>query len=191
MYHVLLVDHYDSFTDTLRAYLIALGCRVTLRQYDHVRFTGLPAHLTHIILSPGPGHPAAVPQTQRLIRRFAGQYPLLGVCLGHQCIASVYGGTVLVDAAPTHGKTAAVYHHQTGLFSGLPSPFRAMRYHSLRVCARTLPPVLVMSAWTQSSICMALTHKTQPIWGIQFHPESVLSEHGHAILSRFLAIKCA
>ncbi len=186
---VLLVDNYDSFVHNLARYVRELGEETMVARNDA---TGLqeierlaPAH---IILSPGPCTPHEAGICNDVIRAFAGHIPILGVCLGHECIAHVFGAPVVRAPRPMHGKASPVLHDGQGIFAGLPSPFRAARYHSLIVRESDLPPALQAVAWTPEGELMAIRHRTLPVWGVQFHPESILTEHGHTLLRHFLAL---
>jgi anthranilate synthase/aminodeoxychorismate synthase-like glutamine amidotransferase len=141
-----------------------------------------------IVISPGPGSPADAGMSNELIRRFAGAIPILGVCLGHQCIGEVFGGDVVRAKRPMHGKTSMIHHTRQGLFRGLPNPFEATRYHSLIVKRETLPRALRVSAWTDDGEIMGLTHRRFPVYGVQFHPESILTAVGKDLLRNFLML---
>ena len=184
---VLLVDNYDSFVHNLARYMRELGERVDVRRNDEVDPDSIAAAPpTHIVISPGPRRPDEAGQSLALVRRFAGEIPILGVCLGHQCIAQAFGGRVTRAARVMHGKTSAVLHEGSGLFAGIPSPLCATRYHSLVAEADSLPSALRVTARTEDGVIMALAHRTLPIAGVQFHPEAVLTEHGHRLLENFL-----
>lgn len=183
---VLVVDNYDSFVFNLAQYLQQLGAEVTVVRNDEVDLSSVPAY-DGVLLSPGPGTPADSGACPQIIRDFADTVPILGVCLGHQAIAEVYGG--VVDRAPEllHGKTSAVEHDGEGVFSGIPSPFIATRYHSLAVLPETVPDVLQVTARTlESGVIMGVRHRELPVTGVQFHPESVMTEHGHRLLANWL-----
>ena len=191
---VLLVDNYDSFTFNLAQLVGGLGAEVIVRRNDAVDVAGVDALApTHVILSPGPGHPG-VPRDfgvcAALVRRAAAsaQPPLLGVCLGHQGIAHHLGGVVARAPAIVHGKTSPIRHRGDGLFAGLPDGFAAMRYHSWIVDPASLPAALEATAWTDDGLLMGLAHRTRPLLGVQFHPESFATEGGARILSNFLEI---
>jgi anthranilate synthase/aminodeoxychorismate synthase-like glutamine amidotransferase len=143
---------------------------------------------SHIMISPGPGTPDDAGVSLAVLRELAGEVPVFGVCLGHQAIGQAFGGRVVRAPEPMHGKTSAITHTGTDILAGLPSPFTATRYHSLIVDRDTMPDVLVPTAWTSDGIVMAMHHRTLPIYGVQFHPESIASEHGHDLLANFLAI---
>ena len=186
---ILLMDNYDSFTFNLVHLLGDLGveCQVVRNDAWTVQ-QALDSAPEAIVLSPGPCTPNEAGICCGLIRAAAGRIPLLGVCLGHQAIGQVFGGDVVRAAAPMHGKVSPVRHDGTGVFAGLPSPFNATRYHSLIVDAATLPDALQAVAWTEDGTIMGLRHRTLPVFGVQFHPESIASEHGHDILANFLAM---
>jgi para-aminobenzoate synthetase len=182
----LLVDNYDSFTHNLAHYLAEVtGCAPTVLRNDDPRLTlGLLAEFDNVVVSPGPGtpeHEADLGMCRELIARC--ELPLLGVCLGHQAIAHLHGAKVGRADEPRHGRTSPIEHNGTGLFAGLPSPLRAVRYHSLAVT--DLPESLEATAWTPDGVLMALQHRTKPLWGVQFHPESIRTEHGHRLLRNF------
>jgi len=183
---ILVIDNYDSFTYNLVQYLGELGAEMTVRRNDEVTVDEIrELRPTHIVISPGPGTPDNGGISVDIIREFHETVPILGVCLGHQCIGSAFGGDV--DRAPRlmHGKTSPVYHYGTDIFDGVPSPFEAMRYHSLLV-HEPLPDCLAATAFTTEGEVMALRHRTAPLVGVQFHPESILTEHGKTILGNFL-----
>jgi anthranilate synthase/aminodeoxychorismate synthase-like glutamine amidotransferase len=185
---ILVIDNYDSFTYNLVQYLGELGAEPVVRRNDAVTVDGIRAlDPSHIVISPGPGTPDDGGVSLDVVREFHATRPILGVCLGHQCIAAAFGGRV--DRAPVlmHGKTSPVYHEQRGILEGLPSPFNAMRYHSLLV-HDPLPDCLEAAAHTAEGEMMALSHKTDPVIGLQFHPESILTEHGKQILKNFLSL---
>lgn len=183
---VLVIDNYDSFVFNLVQYLQQLGAECTVSRNDAVSASEA-ANYDGILISPGPGAPEAAGVSIEMIRAAAEiRKPLLGVCLGHQAIAVAYGATV--DRAPEllHGKTSSISHDASGVFKDLPSPFTATRYHSLAVRPETLPDELVVTGRSESGVVMALRHKELPIFGVQFHPESVLTEHGHHLLANWL-----
>jgi anthranilate synthase component 2 len=192
---ILMIDNYDSFTYNLVQYLGELGAEVVVRRNDEITTDGIAALApSHLMISPGPCTPNEAGVSMQVIRRFAGQIPILGVCLGHQCIGQVYGGQVVRARAVMHGKTSAIHHSATGVFSALPSPYEATRYHSLVVDAATLPAELEVTAWTAQADgsvdeIMGLRHRSLPIEGVQFHPESILTAHGHDLLKNFLSMR--
>lgn len=185
---VLVIDNYDSFTYNLVQYLGELGAEVLVRRNDQVSLEEIAAlGPDRIVISPGPGDPEDGGISNEVIRAFGPTIPVLGVCLGHQCIGHVYGGVVGRAPRLMHGKTSSVYHNGQGLFNGIPSPFKATRYHSL-IVEEPLPEVLQVTAFTRDGEVMALSHRDFPVTGVQFHPESILTEHGKRILANFLAI---
>ncbi len=186
---ILLIDNYDSFTFNLFHLLAELGQRCEVRRNDQLTpGEALAMRPAAIVLSPGPCTPDEAGICLPLIRAAAGQVPILGVCLGHQAIGSAYGGEVIRAPMPMHGKTSAVRHGGTDVFAGLPDPLTVVRYHSLMVAPATLPEALVPTAWTEDGVLMGLRHRSLPIYGVQFHPESILSEHGHALVGNFLRL---
>lgn len=185
---ILLVDNYDSFTFNLFHLLADLGMACEVRRNDQVTVAeALAMRPDAIVLSPGPCTPTEAGICLDLVRE-AGQVPLLGVCLGHQAIGQAFGGRVVRAPVPMHGKTSKVVHGGTDVFQGLPSPFTVVRYHSLTVETETLPDVLVPTAWTEDGVLMGLRHRELPLYGVQFHPESILSEQGHALMGNFLLL---
>lgn len=185
---VFVLDNYDSFTYNLVQYLGELGAAVRVVRNDATTVGEIAAlGPERIVLSPGPGRPEDAGVMMDVIRQLGGQTPILGVCLGHQAIGAVYGGTVVRAAAPMHGKTSMIEHNGRGLFTGIVGPFEASRYHSLVVAQDTLPGVLEVTARTQGDgIIMGLRHRTLPVHGVQFHPESILTGEGRRILRNFL-----
>jgi anthranilate synthase component 2 len=186
---ILLIDNYDSFTFNLVHFLGDLGAVCDVRRNDAITTDDALAMAPEaIVLSPGPCTPNEAGICCDLIRAAAGRVPLFGVCLGHQAIGQVFGGEVVRAPAPMHGKVSPVLHDGAGIFAGLPSPFGATRYHSLTVRPESLPGTLIATAHTEDGVIMGLRHAMFPIFGVQFHPESIASEHGHQILANFLAI---
>ncbi|MFC2031320.1 anthranilate synthase component II [Chloroflexota bacterium] len=186
---ILVIDNYDSFTYNLVQYLGELGAELLVHRNDAVAMDDIRALApSHIVISPGPGTPVDGGVSLDVIREFHTETPILGVCLGHQCIAAAFGGRV--DRAPRlmHGKTSPIYHDHSGVLNGVPSPFNAMRYHSLLVHG-PLPGCLEAAAHSDEGEIMALRHRTAPLVGLQFHPESILTEHGKEILRNFLEPK--
>jgi anthranilate synthase component 2 len=185
---ILLVDHYDSFVHNLARYARELGHEAVVRRHDAVTPDEVAAMApSHVILSPGPCSPAEAAGSVALIRRLGPTIPILGVCLGHQCIGAAYGGRIVRAPRPMHGKTSAVVHDASGVFAGLPSPLTVARYHSLVIDPASLPPVLRVTATSvDDDVIMGVAHREHPVVGVQFHPESAASEHGYAILERFL-----
>lgn len=185
---LLVVDNYDSFTYNLVQYLGELGAELAVRRNDEITLDEAEALApAAIVVSPGPGAPARAGVSPALIGRFAGRRPILGVCLGHQAIGEVFGGRVGRAPEPIHGKTSWIHHDGRGLFAGLPNPFEATRYHSLVVYREALPDCLAVSAWTADGLVMGLRHRRFPVDGVQFHPESILTGAGKALLRNFLA----
>ncbi|MCB0077309.1 MAG: aminodeoxychorismate/anthranilate synthase component II [Anaerolineales bacterium] len=183
---VLLIDNYDSFTYNLAHYLGELGADVIVKRNDQITLEEIEAMApSHIIISPGPGDPNDGGISIAVIERFAETTPILGVCLGHQCIGAAFGGVVQRAPRLMHGKTSPVHHDRRGIFNGIPSPFNATRYHSL-IVEEPLPDVLKMVAFTAEGEVMAVQHRELPVFGVQFHPESILTEYGHDILRNFL-----
>ncbi len=187
----LLIDNYDSFTYNLWHYLGELGAEVVVKRNDALTAAeALAMEPQGIVLSPGPSDPDRAGICLELVRR-AGGVPILGVCLGHQAVGQALGGRVVRAAVPMHGKLSLIHHDASGIFAGLPSPFAATRYHSLVVERASLPASLRVTGWTEDGLVMALAHRDRPIHGVQFHPESIASEHGHALLRNFLALAAA
>jgi anthranilate synthase component II len=186
---IAVIDNYDSFTYNLVQYLGELGAEVSVFRNDAISVEELDAFdPSHIVVSPGPGTPAEAGISNEVVRRIGPRRPILGVCLGHQCIGEALGGQVVRAPRLMHGKTSSIYHFSGDLFQGVPSPFQATRYHSL-IVAEPLPAELEVTAFTRDGEVMALRHRQYPIYGVQFHPESVLTEHGKRILSNFLQVK--
>ena len=190
---VLMVDNFDSFTWNIVQYLGELGADVTVARNNALSVEeALARGDDAIVISPGPCSPVEAGISVPLIAAASGRVPLLGVCLGHQSLAAAFGGEVKRAGAVMHGKTSPVHHDGAGLFAGLPSPFLATRYHSLMACPETLPACLEVTAWTDDPgprrVIMGLRHRVHPTFGVQFHPESILTEHGHAMLAAFLRL---
>ncbi|TBL69043.1 aminodeoxychorismate/anthranilate synthase component II [Paenibacillus thalictri] len=184
---ILVIDNYDSFTYNLVQYLGELGEQVVVHRNDQIDLAGIEAlKPDHILISPGPCTPNEAGISLALIDHFKGKIPILGVCLGHQSIGQAFGGEVIRAERLMHGKTSDIFHDGKTVFEGLPSPFTATRYHSLIVKAETLPDCLEVSARTAEGEIMGLRHKEYPIEGVQFHPESIITDHGHAMLRNFL-----
>ncbi len=185
----LLIDNYDSFTYNLYHFLGELGAEVTVKRNDAVGVDeALALDPQGIVISPGPCDPDRAGICLELIAAAAGRLPILGVCLGHQAIGQAFGGKVVRAEAPMHGKVSRITHKGVGVFADLPSPFEATRYHSLVVERESLPDCLELIAETEDGIVMGVRHKELPLHGVQFHPESIASEHGHALLRNFLTI---
>ena len=184
---LLMIDNYDSFTYNLVQYFSELGEDVVVVRNDDIDVAGIVALApSRIVVSPGPCTPREAGVSVPLIQQLAGRIPILGVCLGHQSIGAAFGGEVIHAKEVMHGKTSAVIHKNVSVFQGLPNPFRATRYHSLAVRAETLPDCLEVTAWTEDGEIMGLRHRTLAVEGVQFHPESILTEHGHRLLANFL-----
>lgn len=184
---ILLIDNYDSFVYNLARYLVELGQDTRVIRNDATTLAGVRQLAPRaIVLSPGPGTPEQAGLCIPLIQALWQEVPILGVCLGHQAIAAAFGGRVIRAPEPVHGRTSSVLHNHLQLFRNLPSPLRVTRYHSLIIDELTLPTELQITARTRHGIPMAICHRVRPVFGVQFHPESVLSEHGHALLSNFL-----
>ncbi|HEY7105215.1 MAG TPA: aminodeoxychorismate/anthranilate synthase component II [Acidimicrobiia bacterium] len=191
---VLVIDNYDSFVYNLVQYLGELGAAPVVHRHDALGVDALRAlEPDAVLVSPGPGDPGTHPEdagvSSDAIRAFGtGGVPVLGVCLGHQCIGKLFGGAIVRAPQVMHGKTSQIEHDGEGVFRGLPSPFRATRYHSLVVARESVPAELVVSAESEDGLVMGLRHREYPIEGVQFHPESILTEHGHDLLANFLAL---
>lgn len=185
---VLLIDNYDSFVYNLARYVRELGETAVVRRNDEITIDEVSAlGPTHIIISPGPCTPTEAGMSTELIRRLGPTVPILGVCLGHQCIGAAYGADILRAVEPVHGRTSPIQHDGSGIFAGLPSPLLGTRYHSLAIARGSLPPMLrVIATATDDNEIMAIAHRVHPVVGVQFHPESVATEHGYALLDRFL-----
>ncbi|OOZ42926.1 anthranilate synthase component II [Solemya elarraichensis gill symbiont] len=192
---LLMIDNYDSFTFNLVQYFGELGADVHVHRNDEITLDEIAAFKpAHLVISPGPCTPNEAGISVEATKRFAGEIPILGVCLGHQSIGQAYGGQIIRAQHVMHGKTSPIYHADTGVFSGLQNPFEATRYHSLVIEKESLPDCLEMTAWTQTSDgevdeIMGVRHKELPIQGVQFHPESILTRHGHDMLQNFLEQK--
>jgi len=184
---LLMIDNYDSFTYNLVQYLGELGEEVTVARNDEITLDEI-ARLqpARIVISPGPCTPAEAGVSVPLIERFAGRIPILGVCLGHQSIGQAFGGRIVHARQLMHGKTSPVHHDRRGVFRELPDPFTATRYHSLAIERASLPDCLEVSAWTEDGEIMGVRHRALAVEGVQFHPESVLTEYGHELLRNFL-----
>ena len=187
---LLMIDNYDSFTYNLVQYFGELGADVKVVRNDEIDLAAVAAlKPERIVISPGPCTPNEAGISVPLIREFAGKVPLLGVCLGHQSIGQAFGGHIVRAKTLMHGKTSQVHHTGQGVFRGLPNPFTATRYHSLVIERETLPDCLEITAWTDDGEIMGVRHKTLAVEGVQFHPESILTEHGHDLLRNFLEQK--
>ena len=185
---VLVIDNYDSFVYNLVQYLGELGAQPLVHRHDELTLDEIEAlDPDAVLISPGPGRPEDAGLSNDVIRHFAGRRPVLGVCLGHQCIGQVYGADVVRAPQIMHGKTSLIRHTGVGVFAGLPSPLEATRYHSLVVDRDSVPAELEVTAWTDDGTVMGLRHRRHPVEGVQFHPESVLTAAGHDLLRNFLA----
>ena len=184
---IALIDNYDSFTFNLVQYLGELGADVEVVRNDEITLDEVAARApARIVISPGPCTPSEAGISVPLIQRFAGTVPILGVCLGHQAIGQAFGGKVVRAKALMHGKVSRIHHNGGGVFRGLPTPYDATRYHSLAIHRESCPPELEVTAWTEDGEIMGVRHRTLAVEGVQFHPESILTEHGHALLRNFL-----
>jgi anthranilate synthase/aminodeoxychorismate synthase-like glutamine amidotransferase len=184
---ILLIDNYDSFVYNLARYVRELGETPLVRRHDAMSVDEVVAlGPSHIIISPGPCSPREAGISTEVVRQVGPSIPILGVCLGHQCIGAAYGGEIVRAGAPMHGKVSRIHHTGTGLFAGLPTPFSATRYHSLVIAPASLPPSLQVTATSEDGEIMAVQHVRHPVHGVQFHPESVLTEHGYRLLDHFL-----
>ncbi len=185
---VLVIDNYDSFVYNLAQYLGELGWESVVYRNDQITLAQIESlSPSHIIISPGPATPLEAGISNDIIWRFAGRTPILGVCLGHQCIGYVFGGQVVRAAVPTHGKSSLVYHDGKTVYQNLPNPFEAGRYHSLVVKRDTLPSSLALTAETDDGVIMGIRHKDYVVEGVQFHPESIMTDVGHDLLKNFLS----
>jgi len=184
---LLMIDNYDSFTYNIVQYFGELREEVRVYRNDAITLAGMEAlRPERIVISPGPCSPEEAGISVEAIRHFAGRVPILGVCLGHQSIGAAFGGKVVRSSTLMHGKTSPIHHNGTGLFRGLPNPFEATRYHSLVVERSSLPDCLEMTAWVEEGEIMGLAHRELPVWGVQFHPESILTVGGMELLRNFL-----
>ena len=184
---ILLIDNYDSFVYNLARYVRELGERPLVRRHDAIGVDEiLSLAPSHIIISPGPCSPKEAGVSTDVVRQVGPRIPILGVCLGHQCIGAAYGGEIVRAGLPMHGKTSPIHHSGTGLFTGLPNPFMATRYHSLVIAPASVPASLAVTATSDDGEIMAVQHLEHPVYGVQFHPESVLTEHGYRLLDHFL-----
>lgn len=186
---IFVVDNYDSFTYNLVQYLGELGREVVVYRNDKITVSEIEKMSPEkIIISPGPGRPDEAGISKEVVRKFAARVPILGVCLGHQCIAEVFGARIVRARRIMHGKVSGVYHDGKGIFRNVPSPFEATRYHSLVVAPGSLKMPLTLRAWTDKKEIMGIKHKNKPIWGVQFHPESILTTEGMKILKNFIKL---
>ena len=185
---ILLIDNYDSFTYNLVQYLGELGAKLKVYRNDKITLPEIrKIKPKQIVISPGPGRPKDAGISNRVIREFAKKIPILGVCLGHQCIAEVFGGRIIRAKRLMHGKTSAIYHNKEGIFKGIKNPFEATRYHSLIVERKSLPKSLEIIAETKEKEIMGIKHKDFPVLGVQFHPESILTREGKSLLKNFIS----
>jgi anthranilate synthase/aminodeoxychorismate synthase-like glutamine amidotransferase len=184
---ILMIDNYDSFTYNLVQYLSELGEKLVVYRNDKISIEEIKKmNPAHIVISPGPGRPSEAGISEEVIKEFGQNIPLLGVCLGHQAIGEVFGGKVIRADKLMHGKTSQIYHNSSPIFKGLSNPFEATRYHSLIVEKKSLPSVFQITAWTKDNEIMGIAHKNFPIWGVQFHPESILTKEGKQLLKNFI-----
>jgi anthranilate synthase component 2 len=184
---LLMIDNYDSFTYNLVQYFAELGADVVVHRNDEITVEQIAKlNPQHIVVSPGPCTPHEAGVSVATIQHFAGKVPILGVCLGHQSIGQAFGGRIIHAKQLMHGKTSAIHHNGNSVFTGLPNPFTATRYHSLVIERETLPDCLEVTAWTDDGEIMGVRHRTLAVHGVQFHPESILTEHGHDMLKNFL-----
>src|SRR5438552_12228165 len=186
---LLVIDNYDSFTYNIVQYLGEMDVKMEVHRNDQISLEQIrKLNPERILISPGPCSPRESGLSNDIIREFAGKVPILGVCLGHQCIGHTFGANVIVNYRMMHGKTSPIYHNGKDLFEGLPNPFNATRYHSLVIQRDTLPASLEITAETDEGEIMGIKHRDYPIWGVQFHPESILTETGRTILKNFLKL---
>ncbi len=184
---LLLIDNYDSFTYNLAQYFGELGETVRVYRNDAITLKEIEAmRPDHLVISPGPCSPKEAGISVAAIKEFAGKMPILGVCLGHQSIGDAFGGDIVHAKSMMHGKLSAIHHKNTGVFTGLPNPLTATRYHSLAIRRETLPECLEITAWTEDGEIMGVRHKALAVEGVQFHPESIMTERGHDLLRNFL-----
>ena len=184
---ILLLDNYDSFVYNLARYVRELGETPVVHRNDALTVEDVAAMApSHIIISPGPCSPSEAGISTAVVRQLGATIPILGVCLGHQCIGAAYGGEIVRAGQPMHGKTSMIYHRGEGILRGLPAPFRATRYHSLVIAPASMPDDLEVTATSEDGEIMAVQHRRHPVHGVQFHPESVLTEHGYRLLDHFL-----
>jgi anthranilate synthase component 2 len=187
---LLMIDNYDSFTYNLVQYFGELGEDVRVYRNDRITVADIEKQKpAHIVISPGPCTPTEAGVSVETIQKLAGKIPILGVCLGHQSIGQAFGGKIVRAKQLMHGKTSMIHHKNQGVFAGLPSPFEATRYHSLVIERESLPAVLEITAWTDDGEIMGVRHRQLAVEGVQFHPESILTQHGHAMLANFLKMR--
>lgn len=186
---ILMIDNYDSFTYNLVQYLGELKAELKVVRNDEVTIEKIERlRPSRIVISPGPGRPENAGVSVELIKQLSSKIPILGVCLGHQAIGYAFGGKIVSAKKLMHGKTSLIYHNKNGLLKSIPNPFEATRYHSLVIEKKTLPKCLEVIAWTKDKEIMGVRHKTFPLWGVQFHPESILTKYGKDILKNFLSL---
>ena len=184
---ILMIDNYDSFTYNLVQYLLELGQKVQVYRNDKINVMEIrKLKPRSIVISPGPGTPKEAGVSNKVIQGLSGKVPILGVCLGHQCIGYVFGGNIIRAKRIMHGKTSKIFHRGKGILKKIANPFQATRYHSLLIEKKSFPRDLEITAWTKEGEIMGVQHKKHPTFGVQFHPESILTEHGKKILSNFL-----
>ena len=187
---LLMIDNYDSFTYNLVQYFAELGAEVLVHRNDEISLADIEAlKLSHLVLSPGPCSPAEAGISVAAIQHFAGKLPILGVCLGHQSIGAAFGGRIIRAQQLMHGKTSVIHTTQQGVFADLPKDFTVNRYHSLSIERSSCPAELEVTAWTDDGEIMGVRHRSLAVQGVQFHPESILTEHGHALLNNFLKMQ--
>ncbi len=190
MSRVFLLDNYDYFTYNLFQYLSELGAEVTVARNDQITLDEIEALAAErIVISPGPKRPEDAGISVELIRHFAGRTPILGVCLGHQCIGAAFGAAIVGAGEIRHGKSSTIEHDGAGVYAGLPNPFDAIRYHSLAIDAGTLPQELVATSWSDSGVLMGVRHREYDLEGVQFHPESIMTDVGQDLLRNFLEMR--
>lgn len=186
---ILMIDNYDSFTYNLVQYLGELGAEVCVYRNDQITVKEIEKMaLSHIVISPGPCTPDQAGISVDLIKALSGRVPILGVCLGHQSVGQAFGGRIVHAKVLMHGKTSMIHHEGKGLFAGIGNPFQATRYHSLVIDPATLPDCMELTAWTQDDEIMGIRHRELPVYGVQFHPESICTQHGHDLLDNFLRV---
>jgi len=189
MQTILIIDNYDSFTYNLVQYFGDLGCRIKVFRNDEISLQHISKQrFDRIVISPGPGRPENAGISSDLIKKFEGKKPILGVCLGHQCIGYIYGGKIIGAEHLMHGKTSLIYHNNENIFRGISNPFSATRYHSLVIEKKSIPSILEITAWSDDGEIMGIRHKKYEIFGVQFHPESILTGEGKKLLINFLKI---
>lgn len=187
---ILMIDNFDSFTYNLVQYFMQLGQEVEVHRNNALTMNDIEKmNPSHVVISPGPGTPHTAGISMDVIRNFKGKIPILGVCLGHQCMGEVFGGKVLNAQRIMHGKISTITHNGKGIFKDIPNPFKATRYHSLAIERNSCPEELIVTAHSEDGEIMAVEHESLPVYGVQFHPESILTEHGLQLLNNFLKLK--